>query len=116
MIDLLHKHEFEYQQHLLFSDLRSSVGGLMTMVWAAFGAKLEPAPAFSSAFFEPNVYISERIVRNADSTLVESSAEVSIKLNPLFSANEEPSSVLTALRCCKSHLFPTNMITILESA
>lgn len=49
---------------------------------------------------------------NAVSTFVESNADVSIKLNPLRSANVLASSVGTALKCLKSLLFPTNIITI----
>lgn len=57
-----------------------------------------------------------RIFWNAASTLVESSAEVSIKLNPFRSAKDLASSVGTDRRCLKSDLLPTNIITIFWSA
>lgn len=53
---------------------------------------------------------------NAVSTFVESSADVSMKLSPLRSANVLASSVGTARKCRKSLLLPTNIITMFWSA
>ena len=55
-------------------------------------------------------------ISNAVSTLVLSRAEVSINANYSFSANSAAVSYLTALKCLKSLLFPTTMITIFSSA
>ena len=49
----------------------------------------------------------ERMLWKAVSTLVESSAEVSMKLRLFFSAKDLASSVGTARRCLRSDLFPT---------
>jgi len=75
-----------------------------------------------------------RMAENASDTLEDSKAEVSMNNNPFWAAEESihttssegvkdnphakaaASSVGTALRCFKSLLFPTNMITMLESA
>ena len=48
-----------------------------------------------------------RMLWNAVSTLVESRAEVSMKLREFFSAKALASSVGTALRCLRSDLLPT---------
>ena len=53
---------------------------------------------------------------NAVSTLVESSADVSINDKLFCSAKARASSVGTARRCLRSDLLPTNMITMLASA
>ena len=55
-------------------------------------------------------------ISNAVSTLVLSNAEVSIKANYSFSAYSAAISYLTALKCLKSLLLPTNIITIFSSA
>ena len=57
-----------------------------------------------------------RMLWNAVSTLVESRAEVSINESWLDSAKDLASSVGTALRCLRSDLLPTSMITMLASA
>lgn len=52
------------------------------------------------------------MVRNASSTFVQSNADVSINEKLCFSAYAFPSSISTARKCFKSHLFPTsNTIT-----
>ena len=50
------------------------------------------------------------------STLWAVLADVSINTNPFSLANCSPSSVLTALLCARSHLFPISMIDMLELA
>ncbi|KAL8171478.1 hypothetical protein V2J09_023282 [Rumex salicifolius] len=60
--------------------------------------------------------ISVNIVKKAVSTLIASSADVSIKKRFSLSANSLASSVGTALRELKSDLFPTSMITMFLSA
>jgi hypothetical protein len=57
-----------------------------------------------------------KIFWNANSTLLASNADVSIKLRLFSLANALASSVGTALKCFKSLLFPTSIITILLSA
>lgn len=49
---------------------------------------------------------------NADSTFVDSKADVSINDNVLRSAYAFASSVGTARKCLKSDLLPTSMMTI----
>ncbi|GAB2283328.1 hypothetical protein Dimus_017845 [Dionaea muscipula] len=60
--------------------------------------------------------ISVKTVTNADSTLVASSAEVSRKKSPSFSANSLASSVDTARWSSRSVLFPISMMTMFLSA
>ena len=43
-------------------------------------------------------------------------ADVSMKIKPFSLANCSPSSVLTARRCARSHLFPISMMVIFELA
>lgn len=62
------------------------------------------------------LYISPKIIWKAFSTLVASSAEVSMKERPSFSAKFWASSEATARRCSRSVLLPISMITMFESA
>ena len=65
---------------------------------------------------ETETAVPVRMLWKAVSTFVESRAEVSIKLRLFCSAKDLASSVGTALRCLRSDLFPTSMMTMLESA
>lgn len=62
------------------------------------------------------VDIRVRMFWNANSTLLASRADVSIKLRLFSLANCFASSVGTALKCLKSLLLPTSMMTMLLSA
>jgi hypothetical protein len=75
-------------------------------------AKLSSA---RSDFLLTNLYTSDNTLKKADSTFVESRAEVSRKNNPCFSANSFASSVRTWRKLLRSDLFPTNIIVMLVS-
>ncbi len=110
-----HYHAVQQPFLLLFS---TSLLWLGRLIFVPDGTADFPFAKLSSArsdFLLTNLYTSDNTLKKADSTFVESRAEVSRKNNPCFSANSFASSVRTWRKLLRSDLFPTNIIVMLVS-